>query len=191
MTVVYFQNRFTAALADASSEQNLVDSMLPTMHGRKHGFQVDSFDDPWFSKLSLWQGGGDDEESGGSGSGAGAGAGAAAASAAATATPTIDVAGEGYTQTYVVMKPKHLDQGSTARDVFFRFGNWCYSGAVRFLVVVCCWVLRVCGVEFDILTLCTPPASSDRPWRGGAGAGGCARGAACPPEAAVIAGLYL
>ena len=33
-------------------------------------------------------------------------------------------------QIYLVRHPKHLDTGSTAREVLFRFGNWCYGGEV-------------------------------------------------------------
>lgn len=124
MTVVLFQNRFLVTLADASEEQPLVDSVFIPVSGRRRGFQVRAYDHAWFAKLSLWEAETASKEE------AEAEAAASAAAAAALATRTLDLSGEGYTQTYIVMRPKNLADGSTVRNVFFRFGGWCYSGQV-------------------------------------------------------------
>lgn len=124
MTVVLFKNRFLVTLADASAEQPLVDSIFVPVHGKSRGFQVTAYDHAWFAKLSLWESQKmtkeeiERQEA------------QSAAAAAALATSTLDLTGEGYTQTYIVMRPRNLKAGSTIRNVFFRFGGWCYSGQV-------------------------------------------------------------
>ena len=81
-----------------------------------------------FSKLSLWEA---SEQVPDPAFGRAPGQ-TAAAGDGRRATGTEDLAGEGYMQVYCVMKPKHLDSGSTRRDALFRFGNWCYGGEVDF-----------------------------------------------------------
>lgn len=124
MTIILFQQRFFVTLSDASAEQNLVDSKFMSVHGKNRGFQVQAYDHPWFAKLSLWEsalpgGAAEAEEDT-----------ASTAAAEALASATFNLTGDGYTQTYIVMRPKNLKAGSTARNVFFRFGGWCYSGQV-------------------------------------------------------------
>lgn len=125
LTAVLFQGKFLVTLSDASKEQPLVDSVFVPVTGRRRGFQVRAYDHAWFAKLSLWESetaSAEEQE---------AEEAASAAAAAALATSTLDLTGEGYTQTYIVMRPKNLAEGSTVRNVFFRFGGWCYSGQVR------------------------------------------------------------
>lgn len=117
MTVVYFENKFMVTLADAEKEQPLVDTLFPHVSGRRRGFQVRAYDSSIFTKLSLWQSEdpSDRDDS---------------PEPPPEVIPTVDLSGDGYTQTYIVMKPRFLSEGSTRRDVFFRFGSWCYAGQV-------------------------------------------------------------
>ena len=48
-----------------------------------------------------------------------------------------NVLNEGYNQTYLIFPPSDSDEeknvsNSSARDVFFRCGNWCYRGPIDF-----------------------------------------------------------
>lgn len=117
ITVVYYEQKFLVTLGDAEKEQPLVDTLFPHVSGRRRGFQICAYDHRVFTKFSLWQA--DDTGSKPSGP-----------APPDEPIPTVDITGDGYTQTYIVMKPKHLAEGSTRRDVFFRFGSWCYAGQV-------------------------------------------------------------
>jgi hypothetical protein len=130
-TIIYFGGRFMVSLSEKSdSEQALVDTLFPQIYGKRRGVTVAAYDHPQFTRLSLWEASEpvpDAEELEAQEEAA-----IAAAAEAAMRAETDDMRSpEGaYGQVYMVAKPHALEEGSTAREAFFGFGDWCYAGEV-------------------------------------------------------------
>lgn len=116
LNMVYYRGTWYVTLAAADAEQTLVDSKFPPIFGKGKSVSLRAYDHPDFAKVSVWE----------------ATEGVPVIAPITNAASTRDLQGVGYTQVYAVAKPRALAAGSTRRECLFRFGNWCYAGAVDF-----------------------------------------------------------
>ena len=115
---IYFEGSFYSIISDINEDEPLLDVDFPDVSQEGNGIILVAYDEnsgddmniQW-RKLSLWQ-----------------------SLSYTTSSPTPNISNELclpselYTQTYCILKPDKLNRSD--RDVFFRFGSWCYSGNV-------------------------------------------------------------
>eukprot|EP01084_Bolivina_argentea_P041720 76995_1 len=133
---VYFGGVIYVVMQDGEGDQALLDVRFPDISSNGQGLPLGCYDDDQSSlwqQLTVWQSIAPKNRVGSNTQSGRSGMGQQPISTTSNIHSTSSLTSDRYIQSYVVMKPNRGGKSSNViyRDALFRFGSWCYSGAIQ------------------------------------------------------------
>lgn len=111
------------ALSDGTGSQQLLNTQFPNLKSVSQTYEIDTFAaESLFKKISLCFGSESEKEESKE---------EVQVGFSDQGDNSADFQKEGYNQTYFILNPPSTSVITVVREVFFRFGNWCYHGAIN------------------------------------------------------------